>query len=119
MEIAARRPNHLRMTASEHQHGPGCGHTAVQHEGHTDYLQAGHLHHGQGDGVQEHVIGVSITNPDGHTGPAGGHAGEHRHGGGCGHESVPHGDHHDFLVEGRLHHQHGDHCDDHGPLQVV
>ena len=32
-----------------HQHGPGCGHTAIQHNGHTDYLHDGHLHHmGQG-----------------------------------------------------------------------
>jgi hypothetical protein len=23
------------------------------------------------------------------------------------------------LVKGRLHHPHGDHCDDHGPLPVV
>ena len=28
--------------------------------------------------------------------------------------SVPHGDHHDFLVEGYLHHPHLSHCDDHG-----
>jgi hypothetical protein len=32
---------------------------------------------------------------------------------------VPHGDHFDYLFEGRLHHPHGDHCDDHGPLQLV
>jgi hypothetical protein len=30
---------------------------------------------------------------------------------------VPHGDHVDYLVNGRLHHQHGNHCDDHGPLE--
>jgi hypothetical protein len=30
---------------------------------------------------------------------------------------VPHGDHVDYLVGGHLHHQHGNHCDDHGPLQ--
>jgi hypothetical protein len=29
---------------------------------------------------------------------------------------VPHGDHADYLVEGHLHHQHGDHCDDHGAV---
>ena len=40
-------------------------------------------------------------------------------GAGCGHEAVPHGDHVDYLVNGRLHHQHGDHCDDHGPVQIV
>jgi hypothetical protein len=29
---------------------------------------------------------------------------------------VPHGDHVDYLVAGHLHHPHGGHCDDHGPL---
>jgi hypothetical protein len=32
---------------------------------------------------------------------------------------VPHGDHVDYLVDGHLHHAHGDHCDDHGPVQVA
>jgi hypothetical protein len=32
---------------------------------------------------------------------------------------VPHGDHIDYLVNGRLHHPHGNHCDDHGPLTPV
>jgi hypothetical protein len=32
---------------------------------------------------------------------------------------VPHGDHVDYLYEGRLHHPHGDHCDDHGPLATL
>jgi UDP-2,3-diacylglucosamine pyrophosphatase LpxH len=32
---------------------------------------------------------------------------------------VPHGDHVDYLVSGHLHHPHGDHCDDHGPLEMA
>jgi hypothetical protein len=32
---------------------------------------------------------------------------------------VPHGDHMDYLIDGRLHHKHGDHCDDHGPLALA
>lgn len=48
-----------------------------------------------------------------------GHESTHQHGPGCGHEAVPHGNHIDYLVDGRLHHPHGDHCDDHGPLSVV
>ncbi len=28
-----------------HHHGPGCGHEAVAHGNHTDYLVEGHLHH--------------------------------------------------------------------------
>ena len=30
--------------AHEHQHGPGCGHVAVQHDDHVDYLHDGHRH---------------------------------------------------------------------------
>jgi hypothetical protein len=25
----------------------------------------------------------------------------------------------DYVVDGRLHHPHGDHCDDHGPVQLA
>jgi hypothetical protein len=32
---------------------------------------------------------------------------------------VPHGDHVDYLVDGRLHHVHGQHCDDHGALTLA
>jgi hypothetical protein len=28
-----------------HTHGPGCGHTAVVHGDHVDYVVDGHLHH--------------------------------------------------------------------------
>ena len=85
-----------------HVHGDDCGHTAVRHEGHVD----------------EHRIAVGETNPDactpGHS--CGGHDAAHHHDPGCGHEAVPHGNPVDYLVEGHLHHPHGDHCDDHGPL---
>jgi len=102
-----------------HHHGPGCGHTAVHHQGHVDYLHDGHLHHMNDEKVEEHRIEVSSENPDGCTGGhnCGGHEAGHIHGPGCGHEVVPHGDHTDYLVNGHLHHPHGDHCDDHGPLK--
>jgi hypothetical protein len=104
-----------------HQHGPGCGHTAVQHGNHVDYLHDGHLHHASGNTVEEHQLPVNNTNPStctpSHT--CGGHAKGHTHGPGCGHEAVPHGDHTDYLVDGHLHHPHGDHCDNHGPVSVV
>jgi hypothetical protein len=32
---------------------------------------------------------------------------------------VPHGDHVDYLVAGHLHYPHGDHCDDHGKVEVA
>jgi len=46
------------------------------------------------------------------------HCQEHQHGPGCGHEAVQHGDHVDYLVDGRLHHIHGGHCDDHGAIAL-
>ena len=43
-----------------HQHGPGCGHVAVQHDGHVDYLHDGHLHHQNSAGaVEEHSLEVT------------------------------------------------------------
>jgi hypothetical protein len=110
-----RRPHpiHERHT---HVHGEGCGHTALRHGDHVDYLHDGHLHSAHGDHVDEHALEVSATNPAAcapapscgcrHSGP------------GCRHEAVPHGDHLDYLVGGRLHFPHGDHCDDHGEVEV-
>jgi hypothetical protein len=105
----------------DHQHGPGCGHTGIVHEGHVDYLHDGHLHHPHGGKVEEHSLAVNQTNPAGCTPKhdCAGHAKDHQHGPNCGHPAVPHGDHVDYLVDGHLHHPHGDHCDDHGPVQVA
>lgn len=105
----------------EHKHGPGCGHTAIRHESHTDYLHDGHLHHQRGDGqVEEHALAVGAENPADCTPDhaCGAHPAGHVHGPGCGHPAVPHGDHVDYLVDGHLHHPHGDHCDDHGKVDV-
>jgi hypothetical protein len=40
--------------AAGHVHGPGCGHEAVPHGDHTDYLVDGHLHHPHGDHCDDH-----------------------------------------------------------------
>ncbi len=105
----------------DHQHGAGCGHTAIRHGDHIDYLHDGHLHHQCEDGsVEEHNLAVSETNPEGcHPTEHVGHDDGHVHGPDCGHEAVPHGDHICYIVDGRLHHPHGDHCDDHGPVELV
>jgi hypothetical protein len=104
-----------------HRHGQGCGHTAVRHGDHVDYLHDGHLHSPKDAGLEEHSIQVSDANPvvctPDHACAT--HAGTHTHGPQCGHEPVPHGDHVDFLVAGHLHHQHDGHCDDHGAVQIV
>src|SRR5689334_17173811 len=97
----------------DHVHGPGCGHTAIQHGDHTDYLHDGHLHRKHHDHVDECEIAVDAAHPAACTK---GNACGHVHGPSCGHESVPHGDHVDFLVDGHLHHPHDGHCDDHGSV---
>lgn len=105
-----------------HQHGPGCGHTGITHDDHTDYLHDGHLHHPtSGGAVEEHTLPLGGNNPADCT-PShncGAHPASHKHGTGCGHDTVPHGDHVDYLVSGHLHHPHGDHCDDHGKVQTA
>ena len=104
-----------------HEHGPNCGHTAIKHGDHVDYIHDGHLHHMHGDHVDEHTLEVNATNPDtctnGHQ--CSGHDADHVHGPGCGHEAVPHGDHIDYIVDGHLHHQHNGHCDNHGPVEIL
>jgi hypothetical protein len=39
---------------STHIHGPDCGHPAVPHGDHIDYLVNGHLHHPHGDHCDDH-----------------------------------------------------------------
>jgi hypothetical protein len=109
----------MSSQSQQHMHTASCGHRAVNHEGHVDYLKHGHLEHQEGGRITEHVIAVSAQNPVRCTpGYHDGHAADHHHGTACGHEAVPHGDHTDYLSAGHLHHPHGDHCDDHGALTL-
>ena len=104
----------------DHAHGSECGHTAIKHGDHIDYLHDGHLHHPHGDHMDEHVIEVTDLNPDcteGHD--CAGHDAAHVYGPGCGYEAVPHGDHMCYLVNGHLHYLHNGHCDNHGPIELV
>ncbi len=39
---------------SDHQHGEGCGHEAVPHGDHVDYLVGGHLHHPHASHCDDH-----------------------------------------------------------------
>lgn len=105
-----------------HVHGAGCGHTAIAHEDHIDYLHDAHLHNHHKDHIDDHKIGLSESNPINCT-----HAHHttftcdptHTHNATCGHELVPHYDHYDYLVDGHLHFVHEEHCDDHGWIDVV
>lgn len=38
----------------QHQHGPDCGHRAVNHDDHTDYEHDDHRHHWHDDHWCEH-----------------------------------------------------------------
>lgn len=98
----------------DHVHDDACGHTRIAHNGHVDYVHDGHLHSAHGGHYDEHVLEVNDQNPTdcAPVNCAGGHNES-------GHETVPHGDHEDYIVNGRLHHRHGDHCDDHGPVKVL
>jgi len=42
MTTETTHPIHARHT---HIHGPDCGHNAMEHVGHVDYLDDRHLHH--------------------------------------------------------------------------
>ncbi|KYF66478.1 hypothetical protein [Sorangium cellulosum] len=113
--------DHATHQNHAHDHGTTCGHPAIRHGDHVDYLHDGHLHHQHEDHFDEHVLSVDDANPAQCT-PShacSGHDVKHKHGQGCGHPPVPHGDHVDFLVEGHLHHPHSGHCDHHGDVQVM
>ncbi|HEX4514754.1 MAG TPA: hypothetical protein VH054_14495 [Polyangiaceae bacterium] len=71
-----------------------------------------------GDHVDEHELDAS-KNPTAcaaHDCKA--HAAPHTHGPSCGHETIPHAGHVDYVVDGHLHHPHGEHCDHHGAVEL-
>jgi len=102
-----------------HTHGGDCGHAAIKHGNHVDYLHDGHLHHQDGQKCEEHTLDVNADNPSKCTPnhSCEGHKVGHVHTANCGHPRVPHGDHVDFLVGGHLHHPHENHCDHHGEIR--
>jgi zinc transport system permease protein len=61
--VRTRWPSHARATHGPahgpahdhaHQHGPDCGHEAIPHGDHVDYLVEGHLHHPHDDHCDDH-----------------------------------------------------------------
>lgn len=111
-KIKTNEPVHGKHT---HNHSIACGHTKIRHNDHIDYVHDGHLHHEKDGEWVECKIPVNNQNP----------AEEKliacacNHNDDCGHEMVPHGDHMDYLVNGRLHHVHNGKCEDHGPVDIV
>lgn len=49
------RRSHTRAEAHPHEHRPGCGHPAVPHGDHVDYLHDGHRHAPHNDHWDEHT----------------------------------------------------------------
>ncbi|WP_030013416.1 hypothetical protein [Curtobacterium sp. S6] len=92
-------------SVAEHEHGTDCGHETVQHGDHVDYVHDGHLHALDGDHYDEH--GSAPERKAEHS------VAEHEHGADCGHETVQHGDHVDYVHDGHLHALDGDHYDEH------
>ncbi len=53
---ALARRSHARAERHLHEHGPGCGHEAITHGDHVDYLHDGHHHAPHGDHWDEHHV---------------------------------------------------------------
>jgi hypothetical protein len=62
MTAPAQHATHANHT---HQHGTNCGHMAVKHDEHTDYLHDGHMHYPHAGHVDEHVFAVDPAHPSG------------------------------------------------------
>jgi zinc transport system permease protein len=74
-QVRARR--HARAEVHPHEHGPDCGHVAIQHGAHVDYLHDGHRHAVHEGHYDEHDAnglaaatgsGISATSDDSGTG---------------------------------------------------
>ena len=46
--------DHVDTEAHPHEHGPDCGHVAVRHGDHVDYVHDGHRHAAHGEHYDEH-----------------------------------------------------------------
>ena len=60
LDVSAQNPADCTPTHAcgahdkDHAHGPGCGHDAIAHGDHTDYVVDGHLHHAHSDHCDNH-----------------------------------------------------------------
>jgi hypothetical protein len=60
VELSASNPDKCTETHAcdghdvSHKHSAGCGHEAVPHASHTDYLVRGHLHHAHESHCDDH-----------------------------------------------------------------
>ncbi len=52
--FADEAPEEHQVSDHDHEHGPGCGHLAVEHDDHLDYVHDGHRHAPHGEHYDEH-----------------------------------------------------------------
>ena len=97
---------HQPLQSHPHDHGAGCGHPAIQHRDHLDYLHDGDAHRVHDD----HVDAEPASDAPAHLAHAG-HMHAHREG--CGHPAIRHGDHLDYVHGTHRHSGHQVHYDEH------
>lgn len=100
---------HVEHANHEHVHGAKCGHKAVKHGTHSDYLHDGHYHAAHAGHVDEHGMAKGSKDACIH---AANH--DHKHNKSCGHDQVKHDSHVDYMHDGHMHVAHGEHVDEHG-----
>ena len=66
---AVRASRHRVTERHPHEHGPGCGHLAVRHGDHVDYLHDGHRHAPHGGHYDEHAEAGAAAYPGSETDP--------------------------------------------------
>ncbi|MBC7542243.1 MAG: hypothetical protein H7338_05890 [Candidatus Sericytochromatia bacterium] len=103
---------HSTHETHTHQHGDACGHPRILWLDKEAFLHDGHLHLAHGGHWDETQIDVTSQNPTEcrQTACVKNHTD---------YPAVPHGDHVDHLINGRLHRQHAGHCDDHGAVKIA
>ncbi len=99
---------HHPLEQHPHVHDRFCGHAAIPHEGHVDFLHDGHVHHVHEDHVDDVDAIVDLASRHlSHMGHM------HVHGDGCGHVEVPHEGHLDYVHGDHRHAGHHVHYDEH------
>ena len=58
VSVRRARAAHAKAERHLHEHGPDCGHAAIAHGDHVDYLHDGHRHAAHDDHWDEHADGA-------------------------------------------------------------
>jgi len=106
----------FKISSHEHQHADACGHEAVPHGDHVDYVHDGHMHAMHSGHYDDHGLNqmAKSSRKTASTDHLTAKTHKHKHAKDCGHELVKHGDHEDYLHDGQYHAKHGGHYDLHG-----